>query len=241
MLLTFSEGTPVGKLIEIGGIESYVTGDEAHASKKLLFYFSDVIGHKFDNAQLIADEYAKAGFFVVLPDLFNGDPVPLNPPAGFDLAAGWRPKHSPEITEPIVDQVVDAVYTQYKPKFSTAIGFCFGARYAIRLLGTGKIQAASVFHPSGVAIKDVKAIKGHLLITAPDNDRVYTTELRRETEDALKELSKTTGIKYRQNLLHGIGHGFAARGDISDPWIKYSKEKAVYDTIEWFAIADNTQ
>lgn len=190
---------------------------------------------------MIADEYAKAGFFVAIPDIFNGEPVALNPPEGFNLATDWFPRHTPEFTQPTVDKFVEAVYSKYNPKFATAIGFCFGAKYAVRLLGTGKIQAASIFHPSFVTIEEIQEIKGPLLITAPDDDTLYTTQLRRETEDALKELGETKGIKYRQNLLHGIGHGFAARGDISDPWIKYSKEKAVRDSIEWFEVAELTQ
>lgn len=189
---------------------------------------------------MIADEYAAKGYYVVVPDLFHDDPVKLNPPAGWDLAKDWLPQHSIPQTQPVVDKIVEGVRAKYNPKFSVAIGFCFGAKYAIRLLGTGYIQAVSVFHPSLVELDEVKAIKGNLLITAPDDDYIYTTELRHATEVVLKELGSTKGIKYRQNVLHSIGHGFAIRGDISDPWIKYSKEKAFRDTIEWFDITAAT-
>lgn len=43
------------------------------------------MGHKFLNAQLIADQFAVKGYFVVMPDLFNGDAVPLNRPEGFNI------------------------------------------------------------------------------------------------------------------------------------------------------------
>lgn len=215
-------GEAAGKFIKLGGVNTYVSGDEANARSKFLFYFADAIGNRSINAHLIADEYAKAGFYVVCPDLLHGDPVELNPPEDFDLVNGWLPKHMAEFTQPDVDKVVDAVYEQYNPQFAMSIGFCFGAKYAIRSLGNGKVKAVSVFHPSWVTIDEVKRIRGPLLITAPDDDLIYTTSLRRKTEDALKELGETRGIKYRQNLVYGIGHGFASRGDISDPWIKFS-------------------
>ena len=44
-----------------------------------------MIGHRFINAQLIADQFAANGYLVVMPDLFGGDPIPLNRPDSFDL------------------------------------------------------------------------------------------------------------------------------------------------------------
>lgn len=221
-------------------VRCYATGDEANASKKFLYFITDVIGIDFINAQLIADEYAKKGYYVLAPDVYFADPVKLNPPASWDLVRDWLPHHQIKDTQPIVDKVSKGVVEKYNPKFSAAVGFCFGAKYAIRLLGTGILQSASVFHPSLVELDEVKAIKGSLLITAPDDDYIYVTELRHKTEEVLKELGASKGLKYRQNLLHGVGHGFSIRGDISDPWVKYCKEKAFADTVEWFAITAET-
>ncbi|KAF5102059.1 hypothetical protein D0Z00_000519 [Geotrichum galactomycetum] len=219
-------------------VESYVTGDEANAKDKVLYFFTDVIGHKFINAQLIADQYAETGYYVIAPDLFNADPILLNPPEGFDFAQ-WLPHHGIDVTQPIIDKIAEGVKTKFgKPKFAAAVGFCFGAKYAIRLLSTDTIQSASVFHPSLVEISEVEAIKGSLLISAPDDDYIYTTELRHETEKTLKELGKK-GIKYRQVLYNGIGHGFAIRGDISLPLTKYAKERAFNDTVEWFQLTND--
>ena len=178
---------------------------------------------------------------MIIPDIYHGDPVKLNPAAGWDLVRDWLPTHSIAHTQPIVDTIVAGVKAKYTPKFSAAVGFCFGAKYAIRLLGTGVLNAASVFHPSLVELDEVKAIKGSLHISAPADDYIYTTELRVATEAILKELGETKGIKYRAVLLHGVGHGFSIRGDISNPWIKYSKEKAFSDTLDWFRICDATK
>lgn len=197
-----------------------------------------MIGHKFINAQLLADLYAQHGYYVVVPDLFKADPILLNPPANFEFSS-WLSVHTIEFTQPIVDKIVEGVHAKFgKPKFAAAVGYCFGAKYAIRLLSTGNIQSASVFHPSLVEISEVAAIKGSLHISAPDDDYIYTTELRHETEKALIELGKK-GIKYRQVLYNGIGHGFAIRGDISLPVVKYAKERAFKDTVEWFQLTND--
>ncbi|KAF5118728.1 hypothetical protein DV454_000335 [Geotrichum candidum] len=219
-------------------LEAYVTGDEANAKDKVLYFFTDVIGHNFINAQLIADQYAEKGYYVIAPNLFHDDPVLLNPPKGFEFA-NWIPNHGIAVTQPYVDKTVEGVKAKYgQPKFAAAVGFCFGAKYAIRLLSTGAIQSASVFHPSLVEISEVEAIKGSLLISAPDDDYIYTTELRHKTEATLKELGKK-GIKYRQVLYNSIGHGFAIRGDISQPLTKYAKERAFKDTVEWFQLTND--
>lgn len=45
----------------------------------------------------IADQFAANGFFTVIPDLFSGDPVPLNRPGDFDLWAWHRGPPSKDV------------------------------------------------------------------------------------------------------------------------------------------------
>jgi dienelactone hydrolase len=63
-----------------------------------------------------------------MPDLFHGDPVPLNRPAGWDLMA-WL-KGPPGHLLPRVEPVVKAVFGEMKSNFGCerigAIGYCFG-------------------------------------------------------------------------------------------------------------------
>ena len=47
-------------------------------------------------------------------------------------------------------------------------------------------------------------------------------ELRHQTED---ELAKLNGVRYQVDLFSGVTHGFAVRGDINNPIVKYAKEK----------------
>ncbi|KAJ5788101.1 hypothetical protein N7457_003091 [Penicillium paradoxum] len=80
------EGEAKGKLQHIGDVEVYISTPE-RATKRAILLLTDVIGHRFINAQLIADQLAANGYLVVMPDLFHGDPVLLNRPADFDLMA----------------------------------------------------------------------------------------------------------------------------------------------------------
>jgi dienelactone hydrolase len=77
-----------------------------------------VIGHRFINAQLIADQFAANGYFVLMPDLFHGDSVPLNKPEGFDIGK-WKAGHGPEKIDPIVKASLQELRNKYNSKVST--------------------------------------------------------------------------------------------------------------------------
>lgn len=91
---------------------------------------TDVIGHRFINAQLIADQFAANGYFVVMPDLFHGDPIPLNRPGDFDIMK-WiqgeynekKIAHLPPVVDPIIDSCLVEMRTKYGCKVSTYIPY----------------------------------------------------------------------------------------------------------------------
>lgn len=226
----------------------------------MLYYLSDVFGYKFLNNQLLADLYAEVGgFYVIIPDLFTGEALDeaqlTNPPAGVDVRAAfgaWKAKHNDERIEGILYKVISQIQSQYEPKFIATVGYCFTARYVVRLLaGTSpekkqlspdfRLNSGAIFHPSTIDTEDLKAIKSGsaFLVVAADNDDAYTTEIRASTEQILKELGEENKLKYRTVLLQGVGHGFAVRGDITIPWVKYAKERAFHDAIDWFKVSEN--
>lgn len=109
-------------------VDTYVSYPADRSTKRAILLLTDVIGHRFINAQLIADQLAANGYFVVMPDLFHGDPVPLNLPAGWDLMA-WL-NGPPGHLLPRVEPVVKAVFAEMKSSLGCerigAIGYCFG-------------------------------------------------------------------------------------------------------------------
>jgi hypothetical protein len=53
-----------------------------------------------------------------MPDLFHGDPVQLNRPAGFEISK-WILNHGKEKVDPIVEACVQELRTKYNTKVST--------------------------------------------------------------------------------------------------------------------------
>jgi dienelactone hydrolase len=133
----------------------------------VIFLITDIIGHRFINAQLLADGFAAHGYHVVMPDLFNGDPWLIDEaarPKGLTLP-DWLKNHMPEQTTPIITAVLAGIKSELKPEKIGAIGYCFGAKYVTRLLA-GEIDAGFNAHPSFVTLEELAAIKKPLSIAA---------------------------------------------------------------------------
>lgn len=219
----FHEGTPLGTHKEIFGLDTYTVGE----SSKVIVILTDIYGHKYNNVLLVADAISKEGYKVLIPDILKGDPI-----VSFDELQAWLPKHTPEITAPIVNGFLKKVKEELKPTFLGSIGYCYGAKYVIQnLSSSGFLDAGAVAHPSFVSIEEVKEIKRPLVISAAETDSIFPPELRHQTED---ELAKLNGVRYQVDLFSGVTHGFAVRGDINNPIVKYAKEKALLDQLTFF-------
>lgn len=125
----------------------------------------DVIGHNFNNVQLIADQFAANGYFTVVPDIFHGDALSLNRPKDFDFMA-WRSKHTPETIDPVVAKSIEELRGKYGSKKIGGVGYCFGAKYVCRFLKKGKLDAGYSAHPSFVEAEELKGIEGPYAISA---------------------------------------------------------------------------
>jgi dienelactone hydrolase len=69
---TEHHGRPIGSYETIGGYDSYVVHPDSQQAEKAILLLTDVLGHKFINAQLLADSFAANGYLTVVPDLFHG-------------------------------------------------------------------------------------------------------------------------------------------------------------------------
>ncbi|KAI9879822.1 MAG: hypothetical protein M1830_007004 [Pleopsidium flavum] len=148
------DGTPVGHIETIGGLETYISEPKDKARTKTIIFITDIFGWEFKNTRLLADNYAKAGFYVYIPDLHQGDSLPISflqnvePPLKDKETAGlvdtakntavigttlppWLLKHREGVTKPLVDGFINAVRMIPGTDKLGAIGFCWGGRYAI--------------------------------------------------------------------------------------------------------------
>lgn len=145
-------------------VSTYFAYPESRSTQNAVLLFTDVFGHEFINAQLIADQLAVNGYFVVMPDLFNGDAAPLNL-EGFDIMK-WLQGHGPDVVQPIIDTVFKEMRGPLGCKRIGGVGYCYGGRCVVRNLKEGRLDAGYTAHPSFVQADELMAIQGPLSIAA---------------------------------------------------------------------------
>ncbi|KAB8298238.1 hypothetical protein EYC80_001973 [Monilinia laxa] len=231
------EGQPTGSFIKIAdNINTYIAEPKENVHKDTaIIYLPDVIGI-WQNSQLMVDQFAANGYYTVLPDILNGDPVLLNRPKDFDIMQ-WLTKgsdgnnpHTYTYVDPIVEKTIEYLKSKGYTKIG-AVGYCFGAKYVARYLAEGKgIDVGYVAHPSFIEEDELRAIKGPLSIAAAETDHIFPTDKRHKTEEILKEIKAA----YQINLYSGTEHGFSVRCDLSKPEERFAKEQAFLQAITWF-------
>ncbi|KAJ5971684.1 Dienelactone hydrolase [Penicillium vulpinum] len=225
------EGTPVGEIKNIDGVETYfVYPKDNKTPEKAIIFLSDIFGI-FTNAQILADEYANNGYLTIIPDLFQGDKISVSDmQSGKADLASWLPHHLPEKVDPVVESTIKYARETLGVKKIGAVGYCFGGKYVCRFLKPGQVDVGYTAHPSLITHEELGAIKGPLSIAAAQTDSIFTTQLRHESEEILIKADQPWQI----NLFSGVNHGFAVRADLSDPKQKWAKEQAFCQAIVWF-------
>lgn len=160
-------GEAKGTVEVLEGMTAYVSlPPRSHSNGKAILYLSDACGMDIPNSQLLADGFSAAGYTVVMPDLFHGNPHPLNDDT-LDLYA-WLAEHPIERVDPIIQAALKWIRDDGQFKWVGAVGYCFGAKYVARFLrkGEGMIDAGFVAHPSFIETDELRSIKGPLSIAA---------------------------------------------------------------------------
>ncbi|PLB45330.1 alpha/beta-hydrolase [Aspergillus steynii IBT 23096] len=223
------EGEARGEIRDIGHISAYFAYPPNLSTQNAILILTDVIGHRLINAQLIADQFAAQGYFAVMPDLFAGDSVPINRPAGFNIM-DWVQNHLPPQTEPIIETVLDEMRGKLGCRRVGGVGYCFGGKYVCRYLKPGRLDVGFIAHPTMVEPDELRGIEGPLSIAAAVRDFVFTPAKRHESEEILDGLE----VPYQINTFSHVEHGFAVRCDISQCRQKYAKEQAFSQAVSWF-------
>ncbi|KAM5341242.1 hypothetical protein ACJ41O_015351 [Fusarium nematophilum] len=232
---TLHEGNPTGKLVKVNTFDAYLATPPENVPHRNagILYLPDIIGI-WQNSKLMADAFAAKGYVCLVLDLFNADPAPLNMPDNFDIM-GWLAHgssgdnpHVPETIDPIVLGGINYL-KKLGVKHVGAVGYCFGAKYAVRHYKSG-IDCGFIAHPSFVERVELAAITGPLSIAAAETDEIFPAEKRHESEDILRK----TGQDYQVNLFSGVEHGFAVRGDPKVNIQRFAKEQSFYQAVAWF-------
>jgi hypothetical protein len=91
-------GTPVGEIIKIAGLDTYVSRN-TNANGRAIFFLHDAFGWTFINNRLLADTFAaQANVDVHLPDLLEGDGIPESAISSGNFDWGtWMSRYDNEI------------------------------------------------------------------------------------------------------------------------------------------------
>ncbi|OSX59650.1 hypothetical protein POSPLADRAFT_1075258 [Postia placenta MAD-698-R-SB12] len=238
-------GTPVGEEVTLAGLSTYATGDAS--SNRIVIFGIDIFGWRFVNTRLLADEYAKRGFRVYIPDLFDGYELPqwtLNAAAD----------HEPTFTTKALKMLMIFVFVPFvlrnsKSAQSTKIGgllahlrgahpsakigfvgYCWGGRYALTM--NPQFDATVAAHPSLVKFPaELEDIGNPVMFLLAANDHGYDGARGRETEKILKGKGLT---EVEMHVYDGVNHGWTLRCNMEDPKQKAAREEAKERAIGWF-------
>ncbi|KAA8901952.1 Alpha/Beta hydrolase protein [Sphaerosporella brunnea] len=248
-----------GEIVKLSETEVYISkpgNSESHGTCLLLLLTNGVGLHSVNN-QVQADYFAKAGYFVAMPDLFHGDPAPnaasvtaeaeedmnlldqikmkaVEGIKGFMIDM-WLARHTPENTMPIIDSVLKEVQEKYGDKSYTislgtyVVGYCFGGKYALRLAGTDKIVAAAVAHPTMTSKEDIEGVKQPITFACVEGDPHFPDDFREEARQFFKEHK----LEHEMRVYKDVPHGFAVYGSYPDYHIKSSQEEAFEQFVQF--------
>lgn len=190
---------PTGTETTVGGHPCYVVG----SGSKAIILCTDIFGWRFPNARLVAEQYAAAGFTVLIPD-YIAEPADITKMPEFMAQFGEWLKRNPLSRDA---EIAKAVATEAQSKYASvqAVGFCLGARPAVDLVAAGLVRAAVVFHPTFMQPADVDTINVPMQFNCASTDNLFTPELRATFEAGLKG-KPVTFIDYPET-----SHGFGSR------------------------------
>jgi len=248
------EGTPNGSVETINGVSTYVSKPADGSKKQVILYLVDVFGYHLNNSRLLADEYASQGFYVYMPDILEGDALPMEvlqkiapteaePPRDgiIDRAADkasamaslgpWLTKHRDAVSNPIIEGFLNHIKADPHIGKIGAVGFCWGARHALLLAAGNSISAAVACHPSGLSVpSELEPITKPCAIYAGSIDPLFDEKAAIGAREVLEKHKITHEVK----IYPGQTHGFAVRGDLSKREIQEGKNEVTVDTINFF-------
>ncbi|TXG71932.1 hypothetical protein EZV62_000511 [Acer yangbiense] len=223
---TLSPTCGAGTVQELGCLKTYVTGPSD--SKLAVLLISDIFGYEAPKFRKLADKVAAAGFLVVAPDFFYGDPVDLSNPQ-FDRDE-WRKVHTTDKGYEDAKPVIAALRSKGVSAIGAA-GFCWGGRVAVKLAGSVDIQAAVLLHPSRVTEDDINEVKVPIAILGAEIDHIAPAEQLKDFGDKLSAKAEFDSFV---KIYPRVAHGWTVKYNDEDEFAVKSAEEAHEDMLNWF-------
>ncbi len=102
-----------------------------------------------------------------MPDLFNGDAVPMAMAEGPQLnLTEWRARHPTWQIDQIIEQTIVYMRSLGINRIG-AVGYCLGGKHVPRFMAPGKgIDLGFIAHPANLTSDEIQAISGPISIAA---------------------------------------------------------------------------
>nr|POE48043.1 hydrolase tropi [Quercus suber] len=261
------------EITKFDDIEVYVAkpADYPHSPSKLLLLLTGGTGIHSTNNQLQADQYAAEGFLVVMPDQY----VPLSIQSIWSVLTSdqiklglasvaklftidmWLAYHTPEKVLPILTRVIASAKEEFGDAVANgegiyAVGYCFGAKYALLLGSAGTdsetttttaseaeqglakptgplIKVATIAHGTQITEDDFGKVKVPTLVVAVEDDPLFPDHVR----DGGKKIMEANSLEHELKIYPGVPHGFAVLGDYEDTTIIEKQKEAFEQMLSW--------
>jgi len=238
-------GEPKGKIEKLGTIDTYITRPEGKPNSAIIIS-SDVFGI-YSNLQHIADQFAKeTGFLCAIPDLFDGKACAvelmdeMNKITDLEEKDKWIVKNifpwvktvgTSDTKATIIEDVIKVLKEKEGIEKFGVQGYCYGAKAAVMLSQTAKVNCFAVAHPSTLKVpQDFDLISTPGLFLCADMDKQFPEPSRKQAEEILKN----RGIKASFHFYPGTVHGFAVRGNEHDERVVAAKKSAFEEAVKIF-------
>ncbi|XP_058759261.1 endo-1,3;1,4-beta-D-glucanase-like isoform X2 [Vicia villosa] len=216
----------VGHVEKLGGLDVYLTG--SFLSTIAILFVSDIYGYQAPIIRNLADRVAAAGYYVVVPDYFNGDPFD---PDNLDRPLPiWMKEHRPEKGFKASQPIIEAL----KSKGISAIGaagFCWGAKTVCELGKSNLSQVVALAHPSSITVEDIDGVNVPIAILGAGLDTITPPEVIKQFERVLAAKPEVDSFV---KIFPNVSHGWTLRYNTTDPEAVKSAEEAHQILLDWF-------
>ncbi|KAI5415931.1 endo-1,3;1,4-beta-D-glucanase [Lathyrus oleraceus] len=216
----------VGHVEKLGGLDVYLTGSPL--STITILFVSDIYGYEAPIIRKLADRVAASGYYVVLPDYFNGDPFD---PENLDRPLPiWIKQHHPDKGFKASQPIIEALKSKGISTIGAA-GFCWGAKTVCELAKSNLSQVVVLAHPSSITVEDIDGVNIPIAILGAGLDTITPPEVIKQFE---RVLDAKSGVDSFVKIFPNVSHGWTLRYNTEDPEAVKAAEEAHQILLDWF-------
>ncbi|KAI5650613.1 hypothetical protein M9H77_36618 [Catharanthus roseus] len=184
-------------------------------------------GFEAPNFRRLADKIAEAGFLVVAPDFFYGDPLDIHNP-NIDRAA-WMKAHNAEKGCEDAMAVIDALKSEGVSAIGAA-GFCWGGMAVVKLAKFDRIRAAVILHPGPITVEEINEVKVPTALLGAEVDHLCPAEHLQYLGEILSAKPEVDSFT---KIYPGVKHGWTLMYNVDDEAAVKIAEEAHSDMLNW--------